>query len=138
MLQHHLPRPHAAHALLMLALIDSKTHKPRGPSEFDLTGKVRRNARGLPADGQFLDSAAWQMWRALEGIAKPRGVCVRRVCDKAAATVCAKCGTAEYCGEDCEKRCVCWTGCGRRADRGCRDRKEHKIMCGVIDEPGSG
>ncbi|EPS93597.1 hypothetical protein FOMPIDRAFT_1026480 [Fomitopsis schrenkii] len=125
LLQHQLPRPHAAHALLLLAFMDPRTRAPRGPSEFDRTGVLRRDARGMPADGQFYDSAVWHMWHALESIAKPRGVCVRRVCDRAAATVCGKCGAAGYCGEECEKR----------------DWKEHKIVCGVAVhelEPGAG
>ena len=83
----------------------------------------------MPADGSTFDSAAWQMWRVLESMAKPRGVCVRRVCDRAATKVCAKCGEAEYCGEECEKRCV---RCRARADAidgligvGHRDWKDH-------------
>lgn len=107
LLKNQFPRPRAAHALLMAAFVDPKTRKPRGPTEFDLTGTLRRDARGMPADGRIFDSAGWQMWRVLEDTAKPRGVCMRRVCDREATKKCAKCWNVEYCGEECEKRCVC-------------------------------
>ncbi|KAH9830368.1 uncharacterized protein C8Q71DRAFT_862658 [Rhodofomes roseus] len=121
-----LPRPRTFHALLIHAYIDPRTRSLRTPSEFVRTGQVRRDAKGLPAVGSnFFDESCWQMWHALEKRVKSGGVCARRVCDERATARCSKCGQAQYCGQDCQKK----------------DWKEHKIMCGVIihDEvPNSG
>lgn len=88
---------------LRMVAYQSKRYRLTDSPSMDENTDMLTESTGTDVPSIF---AAWMFADALDWRSHVNGICMRRGCRQRRAKRCKSCGTVEYCGVECQARCV--------------------------------